>query len=236
MKARIHFSMGVWQKLNPPGSAPSDPLVNSQQAVQAAQTVLQRVGTTVDWRWDLQYTSATVSNQLGGWISNAYLNLAEEGGGGVVDLKEGSLTTIQGVTYTDPIDTETPAPEVARKVNEYDTSPLYASITALSAREMHLILAEAALAQGDTASFTTHVNHVRAMDDLTSYDGQVPAMEMLKHSRRANLFLQGRRLSDMYRFGTEAPLWQDGSVAASQPGTFLPITITEIRANENLSR
>lgn len=236
MKARIHFAEAVWQKLNPPGSTPSEPLVDDQQAVQAARTVLQRVGTTVDWRWDLQYTSSTVTNQMGGWISNAYLNLADEDGGGVVDLKEGSLTTIEGVTLTDPIDTGTAAPEVARKVNDYDTNPLYTSITAVSAREMHLILAESALAQGDTEGFTTHVNHVRAMDELTPYDGQVPAMEMLKHSRRANLFLQGRRLADMYRFGEEAPLWQDGSAAASQPGTFFPITLTEIRSNENLSR
>ncbi|MFB6241029.1 MAG: RagB/SusD family nutrient uptake outer membrane protein, partial [Gemmatimonadota bacterium] len=157
-------------------------------------------------------------------------------GAGVVDLKEGALTNIVSITFKDPIDTGTVPRMVKERVNDYSTNPETAPITVVSAREMHLILAEAALAQGDTGTFTTHINHVRAMDGLTPYEGQIPAMEMLQHSRKANLFLQGRRLADMYRFGTKAPMWQEGSSAASQPGTFFPITVVEIRSNPNLSR
>ena len=234
MEARIHFSRGVWNKLNPAGSTPSDPLVDSDEAVQAAQAVLSRVGTQVDWRYDLQYSSAAVPNSLGGWISNNYITI-EEGpveGGGFVNLDGDD--NITEITFTDPIDTTTAAPEVARVIAEYQDEPSFASITALSARELHLILAESALAEADTAGFTTHINHVRAMDELTPYSGQIPEMEMLMYSRKANLFLQGRRLADMYRFGVEAPYWQEGSAAASQPGTFFPITRTELRANDNL--
>ena len=67
---------------------------------------------------------------------------------------------------------------------------------------MHLILAENSLANGDNAGFTTHINHIRAMDGLTEYSGQIDAQEMLLHTRRVNLFLQGRRLSDHYRFAS----------------------------------
>jgi len=45
------------------------------------------------------------------------------------------------------------------------------------------------------------------------------------------LTLQGRRLIDEYRFGLNADLWQAGSEAIVDPGTFLPITISERLAN-----
>ncbi|MDZ7694359.1 MAG: hypothetical protein U5K69_25090 [Balneolaceae bacterium] len=54
---------------------------------------------------------------------------------------------------------------------------------------------------------------------------------MLEHSRRVNLFLQGRRLADHYRFGSSSPEWAPNQ---DEAGTFFPITITEIRANPNI--
>ncbi len=96
---------------------------------------------------------------------------------------------------------------------------------------MHLIQAEAALAQNDGAGFTTHINRLRALDNLTAYDGQIAALDLLKHSRKENLYLQGRRLADHYRFGDLAPNWQAASAAAQRPGTFLPVTCIERRAN-----
>lgn len=234
MQARIHFARGVWSKLNPPGDTPADPLVSSQEAVNAAQSVLDRVGN--EWTWDLEYSNATVTNGLGGWISNNYINLSEEGDPGVVELDEG-LTNVVAVTFTDPVDTATAAPAVAEKVDSYATNPTETSITAVSADEMHLIIAENALAEADTSTFTDHINAIRSVNGLTAYDPDahsVTPMEMLRHSRKANLFLQGRRLADMYRFGVEAALWQDAAPTVSSPGTFFPITRTEIRANENL--
>lgn len=234
MRARIHFAMGVWNKLNPADGTPSDPLVSSQEAVDAAETVLGRVGD--EWTWDLEYSNATVTNGMGGWISNNYINISEEGDPGIVDLDEG-LTNIVEVTFTDPVDTATAAPAVAEKVDDYSTNPTETSITAVSADEMHLIVAEAALAAGDDSIFTAHINAIRSVNGLTAYDPDthsVTPTEMLRHSRKANLFLQGRRLADMYRFGVQAALWQDAAPTMSSPGTFFPITRTEIRANENL--
>lgn len=233
LRARIHFAMGVWNKLNPPGDTPADPLVSSQEAVDAAQSVLSRVDG--DWRWDLQYTASTVGNGLGGWISNNYLNISQEGDPGIVDLDDG-LTNVDSITFRDPIDNAVPT-MVGERVNGYSTEPQYTPITAVSAREMHLIVAEDALADADTTTFVNHVNEVRGLDGLTPYDPDTHSltpMEMLQYSRKANLFLQGRRLADMYRFGQEAELWQPNSVTSTTPGTFFPITITEIRSNTAL--
>jgi hypothetical protein len=99
---------------------------------------------------------------------------------------------------------------------------------------MHLILAEDELAQGNTAGFTTHINAVRAVDDMPPYAGQIPPLEMLKHERRAALFVTGVRLIDMYRFGIKDPLWQSNSDAFTKPGTLLPITCIERNANDNI--
>jgi starch-binding outer membrane protein, SusD/RagB family len=100
---------------------------------------------------------------------------------------------------------------------------------------MHLILAEDALQKNNQADFRTHINNIRAMDGLTPYTGQIPAMDMLRHTRRVNLFLMGLRLNDMYRFGIRDPHWRPNSDAFARPGTLLPITIIEIRANPHLT-
>ena len=77
-------------------------------------------------------------------------------------------------------------------------------MTIVSAREMYLILAENALAQGNTAAFTTNINAIRAFNSLPAYSGTPAARDMLIHERLVNLWLQGRRLSDMYRFGIKS--------------------------------
>ncbi len=96
---------------------------------------------------------------------------------------------------------------------------------------MHLIIAESKLASGDEAGAKAEINTVRAMDNLTALDTQMSVADMLIHERRANLFLQGRRLNDMYRFGIKDAEWQSTSDAFNVPGSFLPITISERRAN-----
>ena len=72
------------------------------------------------------------------------------------------------------------------------------------------------------------------MDGLTAYSGQIDAQAMLLHTRRVNLFLQGRRLSDHYRFASPSEYWISTSVATTAPGEFFPITISEIQANPNI--
>lgn len=56
-------------------------------------------------------------------------------------------------------------------------------------------------------------------------------MDLLEHERRVNLFLQARRLADHYRFGSPSSNWLENSAALVRPGTFFPISITEIRSN-----
>jgi hypothetical protein len=105
----------------------------------------------------------------------------------------------------------------------------------ISARELRLILAEAALAQGDVAGATAEINVVRAFDGLQAYDPAAPGapqpIVVLKHERRVNLFMQGRRLPDMYRFGDTSPLWQTSAEAVLTPGSLLPIADIERQSN-----
>jgi hypothetical protein len=108
-------------------------------------------------------------------------------------------------------------------------------MTIVSAREMYLILAEVALAQGNTAAFTTNINAIRAFNQgLAPYSGTPAPRDMLIHERLVNLWLQGRRLSDMYRFGIKSQEWAATSIAATTMGCFLPITTTERLSNANV--
>ena len=53
---------------------------------------------------------------------------------------------------------------------------------------------------------------------------------MLIHSRRVNLFLHGRRLHDLYRFGIKADRWLPTSIA-SRKACFFPIAFIERQSN-----
>src|SRR5690606_24014860 len=111
---------------------------------------------------------------------------------------------------------------------------IYSPLTLVSAKHMHLILAEDELAKGNTAGFTTHINAVRSMNGLSDYTGQIPALDILKHERRAALFVTGVRLLDMYRFGITDVLWHPNSDVVARPGTLLPITCIEANANPEI--
>jgi len=80
--------------------------------------------------------------------------------------------------------------------------------------------------------FTTQINDVRSIySSLTPYSGQMPAMQMLIHERRANMFLQGFRLGDLYRFGIKSPDWTSTTAAYMHAGEFLPIAYVEQLSN-----
>jgi hypothetical protein len=98
---------------------------------------------------------------------------------------------------------------------------------------MHLISAESKKAGGDDAGCIAELNKIRDMDGLDNYTTE-DAGAALQHERRANLFVQGRRLPDMYRFGVTSVVWDP--VEKSAAGSFFPITIREIRANPNISQ
>jgi starch-binding outer membrane protein, SusD/RagB family len=76
-------------------------------------------------------------------------------------------------------------------------------------REMRLILAEAALATGNTAEVVNQINRIRALDaGRTAWNGVSPApLAMLQYERQAQLWLMRRRLADMHRFNIKDPKW-----------------------------
>jgi hypothetical protein len=103
---------------------------------------------------------------------------------------------------------------------------------------MRLILAEHELANGNTTGFATHINVLRNADGVTEWTGaggQPTAQEMLIHMRQTNLFLQGHRLQDHYRFKVPSVDWLGQSEAVRAPGTFFPITRIERDANPNVT-
>jgi hypothetical protein len=234
VRARVKHAKAVWGKLNPTGSVnTTDPLVNDAGAVQDALSAIGLAGgVTADWRYRFNYSSATFANDMADWVND---RTEMSVGPDYVDYEDPATRRFpKSVILLDPID-QIPDPAVERAVfNEFIPGGRFSPQTVISARELHLIVAEAELAQGNTDGFTTHVNHVRAMDGLTPYSGQVDAMDLLVHARRVNMFMQLRRLSDHYRFADPSSTWVGGSEAITRPGTFLPIAITEIRANPNV--
>ena len=239
-KARVLFSKGIWTKTNPVNT--TSPLVNSATAVTLAKEALAELGD--DFSVNL-ITSGAAPQTVGG------LDIAGEVNGRlemrlsdtyvITDgLKPASFTDDDPATtisLLDPID-NIPDPALYIHVKNFtdaDGNGLYPEYPIVSGREMHLIIAESALAGGDNATFTAHINKIRALDGLTNYAGQIDANDMLEHTRRVNLFLQGRRLADHYRFGSPSEYWIPTSPATNSPGSFFPITISEIQANENIN-
>jgi len=226
-RARARHGLEVWRKINPPGTTPANPLVNDPAMVADAEAALARSPDS-DWDFRFRYSASTVTNNWGAWVNErAELRLSS-----AYATREGDVTV---VTMPDPID-EIPAPALVRRANQIartaTVSPRqFGDLTVMSNREMHLILAEAALAAGNEEGFAGHINALRALDGLTPWTGQVDALELLVDQRRANLLSQGRTLTDHYRFGTRSFLWAESSEAAQRPGTKLPITQIELTSN-----
>lgn len=209
LRARAKHAKAVWQKLNPKGSTPSDPYVNA--GADDATAALAMMDDA--WRWQLEYSPSTTANEWSFEV-NSRQELA------ILDQPN------------DPID-DIADPRIAAAIEEFTDRSIgdrYNPLTVVSAREMHLIIAEARIASGDLDGAKTHINAVRAPDGLSPWTDQ-DAKTILEWERRANLFMQGRRLADMYRFGTQSPNWISTSDAVRTPGTFFPITIQERRAN-----
>ena len=224
-RAQAHHQKAIWNLLNPAGSAPSNPLVNDGSANSDAMAVLSMVEGT-DWAYRFNYSGSTVGNNLAWQVTErAELQIGPDY---ATADSEGALT---GHILMDPIEGALDTRYMAR-VTEFLEADGYAPVTVVGERGLRLIVAEAALASGDMGGFTNHINMIReGLDGLTGYSGQIPAIEMLEHERRVNLFLQYKRLQDHYRFGSPSSNWLAGSKALTTPGTMLPITRVEILAN-----
>ena len=221
MKARAIYSKAVWAKVNPVDTA--NPLVNAGTA--EAQAALDAMGD--DGVFDLitdsgfqltNWSAGEINDRLENTFADTYVQRNEAG------------NKVEAVTYPDMIDGVV-HPYLDDYITTFIDEKQYADIRVVSSREMLLILAEGALATGDMDGFTNHINALRAYDGLTPYSGQVDARDLLVESRAVNLFLQGRRLADLYRFGIQSPEWDPAFDAILSPGTFLPITTVELTAN-----
>ena len=231
MRARAKASRAIWDKIKPTPNTGS-PLVSSAGAVADAKAVIALAGgNTADWNYNVHYGASTIGNDFAFEANSRKENQVDTR---LVNLDASNdITTI---ALMDPIDgTADPALqgrlEIFKDGAFNDKGNQYAPNTLASTRLMHLIIAEDALANSDDATFTQEINYVRALDALTPYSGQVPAMDMLRHERRANLFGMGLRLADMYRFGVVDTHWSNVSDAFKAPGTLLPITLVEVRSN-----
>lgn len=247
VRARAHHSKGMWQLLNGPNGDPvatpvANPLVNSPQADADAAAALALVG-SADYRFKFTPLTQTIGFPVVGNDLNNRLELrAGDSQAGIASSLCRDATcdqyvvpeatkgnTVASVKYEDPVNNSVD-PVLNAIITECcikgaqngqgDLVPL----TMVSAREMILIRAEHALANGNTGQFTTFINQLRALNSsLSSYNGTTPAPEaMLQHSRFVNLFMQGRRLMDMHRFGIRAQKWVP-SAEAYDRACFFPV-------------
>jgi starch-binding outer membrane protein, SusD/RagB family len=220
-RARIKHAKGVWSKITPKGQAPADPLVNDAGA-NADATAALGVLSAADDRFRIRGTAEANTRAPG---LHVFFEVT-----GRNEMRVGNAYT----SLRDPISGELD-PATAALVAEFRAFGTQTGLfTIASDRELRLILAEAALAQGDLATFTTQINAVRALNNKPAYAAQVSPLDILKHERRANLWLQQRRLADLYRFGERAAEWvtdPNFESAASTPGLLFTVPIIERRAN-----
>lgn len=232
MRARAKFSKAVWTSLRAPRGFPANPLINDAGANADAVAALAAFGNT-----GARYRFDVVAQNNGGWFStggemnsrleiragNRYINPTAAG--------TRPLDGIAGIKLVDPI-TGQADPVTARAIDECCrlSSTTNVGWTASSAREMLLILAEAALAQNNTTEFATRINALRTADALPAWSttSTVTARNLLIHSRATSLFLQGRRLHDHYRFQERADRWV--ATRGLRP-CFFPISYNERQQN-----
>lgn len=258
MRARAKFSKAVWAKVNPIGSVnTANPLVNDAGADADAAAALALMGAGNDFRFNM--TPAIGGNNGFPVVGNDLNNRLELRAGDysrdlplcrdascdrftVPSSGGNTLNPTTPVKYQDPV-TKIVDPVLDAAIRlccikgTQNTNGDYVPLTQVSAREMLLIRAEVALAQGNTAGFTSFINQLRALNStLTPYNGTSPApRDMLIHSRFVNLYNQGRRLSDMYRFGLTSARWANNGDAVRKPGCFFPIPVIERTSNEKVT-
>lgn len=202
LRARAHFSHEVWGKARNPDQEPV--IVGSTDAVASAHAALELAG-------GADFTSTIGSGESGIAVWRA----AEE-----LDFGA-TYWTGSSVAILDPI-SEGSSPIVGTIIDEVLSVP--PALRIVSGAEMRLIIAEHELAVGNLSAFTDAINAIRTNEGLppTAPATDSEARELLIHMRQTYSYLQGRRLADHYRFGVLAPTWDEGSVAATAPGTFLP--------------
>lgn len=228
--ARAHWGRALWPKMQADPTA--DPLVNDPDANAWAQAVLDEVAGD-DWSFDITWTPNVGESPLGSWVNSRqefvfgpdYVIIGVSGKAVAPDEDDADGDGDVGeaaISLLDPVD-GIPDQALQETVTEFIEAFTYPSVSLVSERELHLILAEADLAAGSPLLAVDHINAVRALKGgHTPYDpgtDPVTPLEMLRHERRVNLFIMpSRRMWDMYRFGEESPQWGGNSDASVDPG------------------
>ena len=176
-------------------------LVNDAGAVADAQAAIsQAIALSTagpDWKFQFTYSATTIGGDFGTWVNDR----TEMRLGDAYVFGSASNKTWDSTRVLDPI-TGQRDPVLSATATTFKAGSVYPTFTALSVREARLIVAEAGLAAGDTTTFATQVNTLRAFDQLPAWNQgapQVRADSLLWYERQDNLYLQGRRLADMYR-------------------------------------
>jgi starch-binding outer membrane protein, SusD/RagB family len=233
VRARAKHARALWSLLRPSRSVPSNPLINDSGANADATAALALM--TGNYRFRLlPVTGGTAAIAMA-----SEMNSRQEIRAGSVYVNPADLarpTTVAagaaGIKILDPV-TRQFDPVMLKTIDECCrvSSTTLTPMTIVSAKEMHLILAEAALAAGNATEVRSRINAVRALETLPAWDGTTPdARTMLISSRQVNLYLQGRRLADMYRFGIKDDKWLPTNIA-SRKACFMPIPAIERRSN-----
>jgi starch-binding outer membrane protein, SusD/RagB family len=227
-RSRAHFAKALRQRVQP-GSVPTDPWINSAEAVADANAFFQEGGTD-DWRYTFTFSANTVTSRVAQWANQRNEVVV----GHVYGSRDASGLRLAAITLQDPI-AGVPDPALVATTTEFIAGLQYSPLRVLTGAELRLILAEAAVAGGNDGAAVQHINAVRDLKGVPAYDPAahtISTRALLRHERMANLFLMnGRRMWDMYRFGIQAAEWTPGSDALVRPGTLFSIGQEEMLSN-----
>jgi hypothetical protein len=233
LRARVRHSAAVWALVRANRSAaPANPLVNNAQANADATAALAAM--PADYRYRINTTPQNRPGINIGFEMNQRLEIRA---GSEIINPDGTglrpLAGLAGIKLQDPVSGQ-PDATVARAIDECcrAASGIDIPFTITSAAEMNLILAEAALATNNIPEFQARINAARAVNGKPAWtpSSSVSARDLLIHERRVHLFLSGRRLSDLYRFGRKADRWLPTSIAFRM-NCFVPIAFLERQTN-----
>jgi starch-binding outer membrane protein, SusD/RagB family len=229
VRARVKHAMGVWDLLNPVPAAPANPLVPDNGYLADAQAALA-AGFTF---YQVDVTDQNGGNPPFGFEINSRVEITPSPFFvSYLPSNKPAAVIVKDIIETSKVD---PFANAAIQRTNFPDAPNNPPLWVTSAAEMRLLVAEAALAAGNTAGFDQAINGLRATEGLAPYTGAGPSrLALLEYERRVVLLFMGRRLSDMYRFGTVDPQWNANSTAVRQRGCLFPIGFSEREANPNL--
>jgi hypothetical protein len=230
LRARTKYSRALWNKIKPARTVPVDPLVSDAGATADATAALALMAPT--YRYNLTPTANNLAGINIGFETNNRGELRADSQFVNADPTRPIVPApgLAGIAMIDPV-TGAPSTTVAIAIDACCRPDAGNNVpmTQVSAREMMLILAEERLAAADDPNLLSQINASRAVDALPPYPDATNPLVKLEYERKVQLYLQGRRLMDMYRFGTVDPKWL-GSTATSGL-CFLPISYSERQQN-----